>query len=88
MYRTSKQIHNQIKKSEKILLIPHVNPDGDALGSLTAFVQFLHSIDKECSAFCASKIPDNLKLLPHIEKITDNHTILENSDFETNRKHA
>lgn len=82
MYRISKQIHNQIIKSEKILLVPHKDPDGDALGSLTAFWQFLASISKKTSAFCATEIPDNLKLLPYVDQIITDHTIWENADFD------
>jgi len=82
MYRIFRQIHNQVKKSDKILLIPHTNPDGDALGSLTAFIQFLSSIDKKYHAFCSSEIPERLKTLPHTEQISSNTRIWDNFDFD------
>lgn len=51
------------------MLVPHKNPDGDALGSLSAFIQFLKSIDKNFHAFCATDIAENLKALPHSKSI-------------------
>ncbi len=82
MHRISRQIYNQIKQSNNILLIPHKNPDGDALGSLTAFIQFLRSIDKKYSAGCATEIPDNLKVLPHSEKIIENRLEWNNAGHD------
>lgn len=69
MRRTAKQIYNQIQEAKNILLVPHMNPDGDALGSLTAFMQFLRSIGKSHNAFCATAIPENLKIMPNAEHI-------------------
>ena len=41
MWRVAKQIDNEIQKAENILLVCHKNPDGDTLGSITAFIQYL-----------------------------------------------
>lgn len=82
MRRTAKQIYTKIQEAENILLVPHINPDGDALGSLTAFMQFLRSIGKPHGAFCATAIPENLKNLPHTEYISANPAIWnENYDL-------
>mgnify|MGYP001566452060 CR=1 FL=1 len=79
MHRTAKQIYNKIQEAKNILLVPHISPDGDALGSLTAFMQFLRSISKPHSAFCATIIPENLKNLPHAEYINTDDTVWNNN---------
>lgn len=57
------KLFSQINQSQKILLISHFNPDGDAIGSTTAFGLFLISQKKEIAIFCASSVPVNLKHL-------------------------
>jgi len=44
------QIFKQIKSSNNILLATHENPDGDALASMCAMYEFLHSLNKD--VFC------------------------------------
>ena len=34
---TTKEIVNEVKIAKSIILIVHINPDGDALGSVLAF---------------------------------------------------
>ena len=42
------EIGNLIGKAEKILLFPHVNMDGDTLGSSAALCRALRNLGKEC----------------------------------------
>jgi len=53
-----------IDKTERILLVSHVNPDGDALGSMLALKLCFDNLGKQADVFCAAKIPENLKFLP------------------------
>jgi phosphoesterase RecJ-like protein len=82
MHRMYKKIYNEVKKAKNILLIPHKNPDGDALGSITAFMHFLKSLDKKFSAFCSTSIPSNLLELPYTEHIKTDPSIWKNPDFD------
>lgn len=75
MYRTSRQIYHRLLKAEKIMLVPHRNPDADALGSLSAFSQFLRGLNKNFNAYCATEIAENLKVLPHTSQIIQNEKI-------------
>ena len=77
MHRTAKQIHTAIHKAENIMLIPHRNPDGDALGSVSAFMQYLRQIDKNHAAYCATESTPRLKFLPHTDYITTDHSVWE-----------
>ncbi|NCO05255.1 MAG: hypothetical protein GW939_03880 [Candidatus Magasanikbacteria bacterium] len=81
-HRIAKQIFNAIQKSRRILLVPHKNPDGDALGSVASFMQFLRSIEKPHTAFCSSPISDRLNYLPHLEYITNDKRIWDDPSYD------
>ncbi|MBT4722424.1 bifunctional oligoribonuclease/PAP phosphatase NrnA, partial [Candidatus Falkowbacteria bacterium] len=53
-----------IKHANKILLISHINPDGDTLGSSGAMSFFIEKqLDKPVDLFCVNQIPQNFKFL-------------------------
>ena len=57
-----------IKSSKKILLLSHVNPDGDTLGSMCAMYNMIEKRFKKRADMCVvSNIPYNYKFLPNIE---------------------
>lgn len=82
MYRIAKQIHNKILGSNHIILVPHKNPDGDALGSLAAFKQYLCRINKPHTAYCATNVPENFKDIHHVESISSDETIWQNKEVD------
>lgn len=62
-------IDDIIKKSKKILLLSHVNPDGDTLGSMCAMYSMIYKKFKIKADMCiVSEIPYNYKFLPNIEQ--------------------
>ena len=57
-----------IKNSKKILLISHMNPDGDTLGSMCAMYSMIyHRFKKKADMNIVSNVPYNYKFLPNIE---------------------
>lgn len=75
------QLNNIIKSSKNILLISHINPDGDTLGSICAMYGVIKdNFYKECEMLCVSKIPKIYEYLPNVSKIKK----LE--DFDTSRE--
>lgn len=66
------QTTEQIKNATKILLLTHINPDGDALGSLLALYLALKELGKEVTAVISDQISPTLKFLPRIEEILKN----------------
>jgi len=68
-----KQVFIEAKKvidgSKKILLASHLEPDGDALGSMLALKFSFEKLGKKADIFCASNIPENLRFLPGIQHI-------------------
>lgn len=57
-----------IKNSKKILLLTHMNPDGDTLGSMCALYKMIYNrYKKKADMNVVSNIPYNYKFLPNIE---------------------
>jgi len=60
-------LDNIIKSSKKILLLSHVNPDGDTLGSMCAMYSMIHKRFKiKADMSIVSNIPQNYRFLPNI----------------------
>lgn len=57
-----KQIAKKIKKADKICLMVHENPDGDAIGSILAMYHALNNMGKKVDAYIEN-MPPNLKFL-------------------------
>jgi len=75
MKQTARQIEKQLKKSAKITLVIHQNPDGDALGSAAAMAGYLSRSKSEPAIFCATPVPPQLRFLPFAEKISGDKNI-------------
>lgn len=68
-YRKHRIAYKKIEEAEKIFLVIHEKPDGDAVSSVCAMIDLLEDLGKEYYAYCVSPVPDNLCFLPHTEKI-------------------
>lgn len=64
MSSTVEKIRNAIDQSRYVLIITHVDPDGDALGSLTAVGQALRQMGKVTMLACDNKVPSRFDYLP------------------------
>jgi len=53
-----------IKASHKAVVLAHINPDGDTLGSALGLALGLRQLGKEAEVFCADTLPENLAFLP------------------------
>ncbi|MFH0891794.1 MAG: bifunctional oligoribonuclease/PAP phosphatase NrnA [Candidatus Falkowbacteria bacterium] len=67
---------NKIQAANKILLVTHKKPDGDALGSICALSEILES-KKNYDAFCGDAPSAQFDFLPHIEKIRSDRNSLD-----------
>lgn len=63
------QIVNLLQKSEKILILGHQNPDGDAVGSALALLLTLRKMGKNALAAAADPVPAVLDFLPALENM-------------------
>ena len=79
MNSSVKDIVNIIQNSNNILIVPHVNPDGDCVGSAIALKLFLQNeLNKTATLFIQSKVPDLYKFLPE----TDNFKTIDEINKE------
>ena len=63
------QLSQLISHAQTILVTCHKSPDGDALGSMLAWGEYLRSIGKEAVMIVPDQYPDFLLWLPNTEKI-------------------
>jgi phosphoesterase RecJ-like protein len=75
-----RQIINQLKSKHHILIASHVQPDGDALGSLIATGLALTAAGKKTTLFNEDQIPKAFGFLPSVDKIT--HQIESADNYE------
>jgi phosphoesterase RecJ-like protein len=67
-----KEVWKKIENSDNILLVSHINPDGDALGSSLSLYPILKKMNKKVTVFNATKpLPQYLDFLPNFDKVTD-----------------
>ncbi len=62
-------IARELRNNESFLLTTHVNPDGDAIGSLGALALVLEDLGKKVVAYCQDEIPGFLRFLPYSDRI-------------------
>ena len=64
------ELNDIIKSSKNILIISHVNPDGDTLGSMCGlYSAILENLKKKCDMLTLSKLPDVYSFMPNYNKI-------------------
>ncbi len=73
---------DRLKVSKKIVAVTHINPDGDALGSLCFFQEFCRALELDCTAYCAGPLPQTLQFLPNFSLILTDKDKLVISDFD------
>jgi len=64
-----KKIWNKIKESDNIVLISHVNPDGDALGSSLSMYNILKNMGKNVTIVNTTELASYLDFLPNFDKV-------------------
>ena len=64
------KLNDIIKSSKNILIISHVNPDGDTLGSTCGlYSAILENYKKKCDMMAISKVPDVYRYIPHLNEV-------------------
>ena len=66
------QIIELVRQSQRILLLTHANPDGDALGSIMSLFLALKKIGKEPMAVCPTYAPKVFQFLPQLLELKNN----------------
>lgn len=58
-----------INQSKKILILSHINPDGDGLGSALALLMALKKLGKDVTVACSDASPQLYDYLPNLKEI-------------------
>ena len=63
------QLEELIKNSKKILVVSHINPDGDAIGSVCSMYTTIYdNFKKKSDILVIGHLPNSYKFLPNIDK--------------------
>lgn len=60
-----------LEQNQTFLVAGHVNPDGDAIGSMVAMGHFLRNLGKTVTLYDRDPVPHNFLFLPGAESITN-----------------
>jgi phosphoesterase RecJ-like protein len=63
------ETRDTLSNAQRVLISTHVQPDGDAIGSLLGVGALLRKMGKETLLICQDPVPQNLRFLPHWEEI-------------------
>lgn len=69
MHQTEQTILTAVQQAEKILVITHVGPDGDALGAITAMGVALQQMGKQATLLCDDPVPERFNYLPMVRRV-------------------
>lgn len=79
----------KIEEAKKILILPHANPDGDAIGSVLTLYNIFLKMNKEVTVYSTPQVPEFLKWMPNARSIleinnTNKHNFRPNvfSDYD------
>lgn len=75
-------VAGQIRSARRVLAVTHINPDGDALGSLCFFKALLDKLAKESLLYCAGPLPVSLGFLRGWSDIITDKTKIDLSTFD------
>jgi phosphoesterase RecJ-like protein len=65
----TKELSELLDSADNILLISHINPDGDAIGSQLALYHYLNSKGKKAGMMCPNNLQEFLKWMDGSDKI-------------------
>lgn len=74
---TRNEVIDVLRGRKEIIILPHILPDGDTLGSALGLRSALHSLGSNVSIVLDDEIPSNLKFL------VDHNNIVSTPDFMT-----
>ena len=73
-------VEKWFERADKIVIVSHVSPDGDAIGSSLGLWHFLNSQDKSVHVIVPNAFPDFLKWMPGAKEIVQYNRYKEFAD--------
>ena len=69
--KTARTLRSMLDDGDRIVIITHMSPDGDAIGSATAMQRILTAMGKEARIIIPDMMLAGLRGLPGAKEITD-----------------
>lgn len=83
MQTIAKNIHTHILGASKVAIIPHQNPDGDALGSAAAFHEYVTELGIPATIFCVTPANEKLHFIPKAADVSTDIAIFKDPELDT-----
>lgn len=80
--KTTQTVKNLLNTPQKIVIIGHKNPDGDAIGSSLGLSFFLKNLGHDTIVIMPNDFPDFLKWLPGVDDV-----VVHEKEIEKSTKH-
>ena len=77
------EIRHTLESNRSVLVVSHVNPDGDAIGAQLAFASYLKHLKKEVFLVRDNDIPFKYRFLPEVDTITELDTYPDDFSVDT-----
>ncbi|MCD6249259.1 MAG: bifunctional oligoribonuclease/PAP phosphatase NrnA [candidate division Zixibacteria bacterium] len=82
MAELTQEIRTILNESHRTLVVSHVDPDGDAIGTQLAFGHYLRDIGKEVLIVRDSIISSKYLFLPEVDSIIEIESLNNQNDFD------
>lgn len=76
------EVTRAINEAESYFLTSHLNPDGDAVGSLLALNSFLRENNRKTTPFLADPLPQNFSFLPNSDTVINSLADVKGRSFD------
>lgn len=84
MQEMAKQIHRHVtSRAQRIVVVPHKNPDGDTLGAAIAFLHYLRGYGVDATLWCKTGTTSALSFLPYTHELRSDPGIWVEQQFDT-----
>ena len=71
----AQELLSTLQNADSVLLLGHIAPDGDALGSVLALGDYLISMGKKVRMAVDGVVPENLRFLPRVDEVHLSETL-------------
>lgn len=78
-----RRIEAALKPARRVLILSHVDPDGDAIGTQLAVAEYLRSLGKEVALLRETEVPDKYRFLHGAEEIPLVDEVPRHDSFDT-----
>jgi phosphoesterase RecJ-like protein len=77
-----KTLKEKIDGAERIIIVMHQRPDGDALGSALALSEYLNHLQKVHDVFCIHPAPEHYQFLPNVQSIKTDASLISEGNHD------